>query len=424
MQADADVQVITFGCRLNTFESAVMQRHAAAAALADTVIVHSCAVTAEAERQARQTIRRVRRDRPNARIVVTGCSAQVARDVYVTMPEVDHVVGNAEKLRPETWRTIASGAEAPRLLIGDIMAVREAPAHAVEGLERRTRAILQVQQGCDHRCTFCVIPFGRGPSRSVPLPAIVAQARALIAGGYAEIVATGVDLASYGGDLPGRPTLGAMLRALLTELPELRRLRLSSLDPAALDADLTRIVAEEPRLMPHLHLSVQAGHDLVLKRMRRRHRRADIVEVAARLRRLRPDLVLGADLIAGFPTEDETMFQGTLDLVEEAALTFLHVFPYSARPGTPAARMPQVPMAARKERATRLRAQGAAKLQAFLVGQLGQRRRALIERGGAGRTDQFAPIRFPAGTTPLPAGTIAELAVAAVEGGMLVGRAG
>ncbi len=423
MQAEAGIEVITFGCRLNTFESAVIQRHAMAAALSDTVIVHSCAVTLEAERQARQAIRRVRRDRPQARIVVTGCSAQIASGSYAAMAEVDHVVGNAEKLHPETWQRLAASRAAPRLLVGDIMTVNAAPAHSVAGLERRTRAILQVQQGCDHRCTFCIIPFGRGPSRSVALPEIVAQARALAASGYVEFVVTGVDLTSYGRDLPGQPTLGAMLTSLLAEVPELQRLRLSSLDPAAIDADLSRLVAEEPRLMPHLHLSVQAGHDLTLKRMKRRHGRSDVVELTRRLRRLRPDLVFGADLLAGFPTEDEAMFQGTLDLVAEAGLTFLHVFPFSPRPGTPAARMPQVARETRKERAARLRARGAAALDVFLMGQLGQRRRALIERGGSGRTDQFAPIRFPVGTIPLPAGTIAELAVAAVEDGMLVGRA-
>ncbi|HEX6012397.1 MAG TPA: MiaB/RimO family radical SAM methylthiotransferase, partial [Geminicoccaceae bacterium] len=319
MQASDAIEVVTFGCRLNAFESEVMRRHAAAASLPEAVIVHTCAVTAEAERQARQTIRRLRRERPGARIVVTGCSAQVASGAYAAMPEVDHVVGNAEKLRPETWRGLATPG-APRVQVGDVMAAPEAGRHLVEGLEGRTRAFLQVQQGCDHRCTFCVIPFGRGPSRSVPLPLVVEQARSLVEGGYRELVVTGVDIASYGKDLPGRPTLGAMLKGLLAAVPELPRLRLSSLDPAEVDADLRRLVAEEPRLMPHLHLSVQAGDDLVLKRMRRRHLRADVVELAASLRRLRPDLVLGADLIAGFPTEDEAMARRTLDLVDEAGL--------------------------------------------------------------------------------------------------------
>jgi threonylcarbamoyladenosine tRNA methylthiotransferase MtaB len=422
MQRDDAIEVITFGCRLNTFESEVMRRHAAAAAMQDAVIVHTCAVTAEAERQARQTIRRLRRERPEARIIVTGCSVQVTSGTYAAMPEVDHVVGNAEKLKPETWRGLAAGPTAPRLQVGDIMAARETAHHLVDGLDGRTRAFLQVQQGCDHRCTFCIIPFGRGPSRSVPLERIVEQARTLVAGGYRELVITGVDITSYGKDLPGQPTLGAMLKGLLAAVPELARLRLSSIDPAEIDHDLRDLVAGEPRLMPHLHLSVQAGDDLVLKRMKRRHLRRHVVEVARDLRRLRPDLVFGADLIAGFPTEDEAMFQNTLELVDEAGLTFLHVFPYSARAGTPAARMPQVAKEVRKERAARLRARGEAALETFLVAQLGQRRRALIERHDTGHTDQFAPVRLAEGTAPLPAGTIAELAIAAVQGGMLVGH--
>jgi threonylcarbamoyladenosine tRNA methylthiotransferase MtaB len=421
MQASDAIEVVTFGCRLNAFESEVMRRHAVAASLPEAVIVHTCAVTAEAERQARQAIRRLRRERPEARIVVTGCSAQVASGAYAAMPEVDHVVGNAEKLRPETWRGLAK-LDAPRVLVGDLASASEAGRHLVAGIEGRTRAFLQVQQGCDHRCTFCVIPFGRGPSRSVPLPRVVEQARSLVAGGYRELVVTGVDIASYGKDLPGRPTLGAMLKGLLAAVPELPRLRLSSLDPAEVDADLRRLVAEEPRLMPHLHLSVQAGDDLVLKRMRRRHLRADVVGLAAALRRLRPDLVFGADLIAGFPTEDEAMARRSLDLIDEAGLTFLHVFPFSARPGTPAARMPQVPKATRKERAARLRARGAAALDSYLRAQLSRRRRALIERGGRGHTDHFAPIRLDAGAPPVPAGTILELDVAEVADGMLVGR--
>jgi len=417
------IEVFTFGCRLNTLESEVMRRHAAAAALTDAVIVHTCAVTAEAERQARQTIRRLRRERPGARIVVTGCSVQVASGAYAAMPEVDHVVGNAEKLRPETWQGLAQATTAPRHLVGDIMAARETAHHGllVDGLDGRTRAFLQVQQGCDHRCTFCVIPYGRGPSRSVPLPRIVAQARALVEAGHRELVVTGVDIASYGKDLPGEPSLGAMLARLLAAVPELPRLRLSSLDPAEVDRSLRDLLSREPRLMPHLHLSVQAGDDLVLKRMKRRHGRRDVIRLAAELRALRPDLALGADLIAGFPTEDEAMFQNTLDLVAEAGLTFLHVFPFSARPGTPAARMLQVAKEARKERAGRLRALGEARLDRFLRAQLGQRRRALIERRGTGHTDHMAPVRLAPGAAPLPSGTIAELAIAAVEGGVLVG---
>ena len=417
----AEVEVVTFGCRLNSFESEVMRRHALAAALTDTVIVHTCTVTAEADRQARQTIRRLRRERPEARIVVTGCGVQVATAAYEAMPEIDHLVGNAEKLRPETWAGLEVAA--PRRQVADIMAVHETTHHLVDGLEGRTRAFLQVQQGCDHRCTFCIIPYGRGPSRSVPLPAIAEQARALLAAGHAELVVTGVDIASYGRDLPEQPSLGAMLTALLSEVPELTRLRLSSYDPAVPDPALWKLVATEPRLLPHFHLSVQAGDDLVLKRMKRRHLRGDVIRLARELRALRPDLVFGADLIAGFPTEDEAMFRNTLDLVEEAGLTFLHVFPYSPRTGTPAARMPQVAPALRKERAARLRARGEAALDAFLRGQLGQRRRALLERNGAGHTDQFAPVRIGAGSQMPAAGAVTELAIREVEDGMLVGFA-
>lgn len=422
MPAKALTETITFGCRLNTLESEVMGRHATAAALHDAVIVHTCAVTAEAERQARQAIRRLRRERPQARIVVTGCSVQVASGAYAAMPEVDHVIGNAEKLRPETWARLARDAAAPRLQVGDIMAGGAIAPHPIDGVEGRTRAFLQVQQGCDHRCTFCIIPYGRGPSRSVPLPAIVTQARALLASGYAELVVTGVDIASYGHDLADAPALGRMLKDVLAMLPELQRLRLSSLDPAAIDADLRDLVANEPRLLPHLHLSIQAGDDLVLKRMRRRHRRADIVRLAHDLRRARPELVFGADLIAGFPTEDETMFRNTLELVEEAGLTFLHVFPYSPRPGTPAARMPLLPREVRKERAARLRARGAAATDAFLRSQVGQRRRTLIERGRTGHTDQMAPVRPRAHAWWPPAGTIAEVTVTDVDNGTLTGH--
>lgn len=422
MQPDPTVQVVTFGCRLNTLESEVISRHATAAALGDAVIVHTCAVTAEAERQARQTIRRLRRERPGARIVVTGCSVQVASGAYAAMAEVDHVVGNAEKLRPETWLQLADAATASRLQVGDIMAVRARMPLPVDGLDGRTRAFLQVQQGCDHRCTFCIIPYGRGPSRSVPLAEIIAQARALLDGGYVELVVTGVDIASYGRDLPGQPGLGSMLRDLLAAVPQLRRLRLSSLDPAAVDSDLLDLVANEPRLLPHLHLSVQAGHDLVLKRMKRRHLRADVVRLARTLRQIRPDLVLGADLIAGFPTEDEAGFQATLDLVEEAGLTYLHVFPYSPRPATPAALMPQVAKDVRKERAARLRARGEAVMAGFLRGQVGQRRRALIERGRTGHTDQLAPVQPVTNAWWPPAGTIVELTVTGLANGKLIGR--
>ncbi len=386
-------RIITFGCRLNTFESEVMRRQAREAGIADAVIVHTCAVTAEAERQARQAIRRARRERPDARIVVTGCSAQIDPERYLAMPEVDHVVGNADKLRPETWRRLAAPA-APSALLSDLAEIEATAPHLVEGFDGRSRAFVQIQQGCDHRCTFCVIPFGRGPSRSLPVEAVLAQIRLLVERGYREVVLTGVDLTSYGAEEEGLPRLGGLVRTILKEIRDLPRLRLSSIDPAETDPELEAAFAEEPRLMPHLHLSVQAGDDLILKRMRRRHGRADVLALVRRLRMRRPDLVFGADLIAGFPTETEAMFRRSLDLVEEAGLTFLHVFPFSPRPGTPAARMPQVPAEVRRERAARLRAAGERALEGFLRREVGRRRTVLVERNGSGRTEHFAPARL------------------------------
>jgi threonylcarbamoyladenosine tRNA methylthiotransferase MtaB len=384
------VEILTFGCRLNAYESEVMRAHAGA--LDDTIIVNTCAVTAEAERQARQAIRRAARARPDARIVVTGCAAQLQPAAWAALPGVARVLGNIEKLRPESWAPDAPSA------VADIMTVRETAAHLVTGFSGRARAFVQVQQGCDHRCTFCIIPFGRGPSRSVPVGAVVAQVRALLAGGYHEVVLTGVDIASYGGDLPGAPTLGQLVRRLLALVPELGRLRLSSVDPAAIDVDLWRLVAEEPRLMPHLHLSLQAGSDLVLKRMKRRHGRGDALAAIARARTLRPGIAIGADLIAGFPTETDALFAETLDFLAEAELPFLHVFPYSERPGTPAARMPAVPVAVRRERAARLRAVGQAAAARFFAGQVGARIALLTETdgdgGASGHSEHFAPVRL------------------------------
>jgi threonylcarbamoyladenosine tRNA methylthiotransferase MtaB len=394
-------RVVTFGCRLNSFESEVMRAHAAAAGLKDTVIVHTCAVTAEAERQARQAIRRARREQPDARIVVTGCSAQIEPERYATMPEVDRVIGNDRKLDPKLWRELAAGDP---IAVGDIMTVRETAGHLVDGLDGRSRAIVQVQNGCDHRCTFCIIPYGRGPSRSVPVGAIVAQTRRLLESGYREVVLTGVDLTSYGKDLPGQPSLGQMVKRLLRLVPELARLRLSSIDPAEVDRDLLDLVGDEPRLMPHLHLSVQSGDTLVLKRMKRRHARDDVVHLCARLRALRPEIAFGADLIAGFPTETEAMFANTLALIEDAGLTYLHVFPYSAREGTPAARMPQVAREQRKERAARLRAAGERALAGYLAGRVGRVEQVLVERGGTARTEAFAPFRIEG--VPPPVGRV------------------
>ena len=344
------IEVITLGCRLNAFESEVIRREASAAGLEDTVIVNTCAVTAEAERQARQAIRRARREHPTARLIVTGCAAQIAPERYAGMAEVDQVLGNLAKLRVESYR-----AAGPRIAVDDIMAVRETAAHLVDGFQGRVRGFVEVQQGCDHRCTFCIIPFGRGNNRSVPAGVVVAQVRAQVERGLAEVVLTGVDITGYGRDLPGRSSLGQLVRRVLNLVPELKRLRLSSLDPAEIDDALWRAIAEEPRLMPHLHLSIQSGDDLILKRMKRRHSRAQALEAARRARAIRPEIVLGADIIAGFPTEDEAMAARTLAFVEEAGLDLLHVFPFSPRPGTPAARMPQVPKALVRERAARLR---------------------------------------------------------------------
>ena len=358
------VDILTFGCRLNTYESEVMR--GLSTAVTDTVIVNTCAVTAEAERQARQAIRKVARERPGVRIVVTGCAAQIDPASWAALPNVDRVLGNDDKLKPESWLPGAGSA------VSDIMVARETAAHLVTEFASRARAFVQVQQGCDHRCTFCIIPFGRGPNRSVPIGAIADQVRTLVAGGYQEVVLTGVDVASYGPDLPGAPSLGQMIRRLLLAVPELPRLRLSSIDPAAIDDDLWRLIAEEPRLMPHLHLSLQAGSDMILKRMRRRHSRAEALAVVRRARDLRPGIGLGADLIAGFPTETDALFAETLAFVQEAALPYLHVFPYSERPGTPASRMPAVPKPVRKDRAAVLRAAGSAEAGRFFAQQIGR----------------------------------------------------
>ncbi|HMA14319.1 MAG TPA: tRNA (N(6)-L-threonylcarbamoyladenosine(37)-C(2))-methylthiotransferase MtaB, partial [Kiloniellaceae bacterium] len=332
-------RILTFGCRLNAYESEVMRGHAEAAGLDDAIIVNTCAVTGEAERQARQAIRKARRENPTAQIIVTGCAAQIDPAGFAAMAEVDRVLGNEEKLHAESFLD----AGAPRVAVNDIMAVKETAPQLIAGFAERTRAFVQVQQGCDHRCTFCIIPYGRGNSRSVPLGEVVRQVRTLVEQGTAEVVLTGVDITSYGGGLPGQPKLGQMVRRLLAQVPELKRLRLSSLDAIELDADLKRLVAEEERLMPHLHLSLQAGDDMILKRMKRRHLRADSIRFCEEVRRLRPDIVFGADIIAGFPTETEEMFENSLRIVNECGLTHLHVFPFSPRKGTPAARMPQVP---------------------------------------------------------------------------------
>lgn len=382
---------MTLGCRLNAYESEVMRQHAAAAGLGETVIVNTCAVTGEAVRQAAQTIRKLRREHPGARIIVTGCAAQVEPARFAEMAEVDHVIGNAEKMEAATFRSLTI-ADSERVQVNDIMSVRETAPHMIDGFGTRARAYVQVQNGCDHRCTFCIIPFGRGPSRSVPAGEVVAQIRRLVEAGYKEVVLTGVDITSYGTDLPGEASLGRLVRQVLRHVPELRRLRLSSIDQVEADPHLLDALAEEPRLMPHLHLSMQAGDDLVLKRMKRRHLRADAIAFCAEARRLRPDVVFGADLIAGFPTETPEMFANTVRLVEECGLTFLHVFPFSPREGTPAARMPQVARSEIKERAQRLREKGGELLGQYLAGQRGAEVEVLMEGAGAGRTPQFAEI--------------------------------
>jgi len=383
--------ILSMGCRLNTYEAEVVRRHAADAGLKDTVIVNTCAVTGEAVRQAAQTIRRLRRERPSARIVVTGCAAQVEPGRFAAMPEVDHVIGNAEKLEPATFADLGTGSS-ERVRVNDIMSVRETAPQFIGGYALKARAIVQVQNGCDHRCTFCIIPFARGPSRSVPAGEVVAQVRRLTELGYQEIVLTGVDISSYGPDLPGEMTLGRLVAQILNHVPELKRLRLSSIDQVEIGKDLLDAIADEPRLMPHLHLSMQAGDDMILKRMKRRHRVADAVRFCREVRRLRPDIVFGADLIAGFPTETDAMFANTLGLVDDCGLTYLHVFPYSPRQGTPAALMPQVGKATTKARAAMLRAKGQQVLERYLAGQVGRTVEVLMELGGTGRTPQFTEV--------------------------------
>jgi threonylcarbamoyladenosine tRNA methylthiotransferase MtaB len=411
------VEVVTFGCRLNTSESEEMEREARAAGHEDLVIVNTCAVTAEATRQARQTIRRLARERPGATIVVTGCAAQVEPHTFAAMPEVTRVVGNADKTKAATWAALRDMSVGEKILVDDIMAVRETALHLVDGMRGRVRAFVQVQNGCDHRCTFCVIPYGRGNSRSVAMGPVIDQVRLLVEHGTREIVLTGVDITSYGRDLPGGPTLGRLAASIFRHVPDLGRLRISSIDSVEADDLLLDLIAREPRLMPHLHLSLQAGDDLILKRMKRRHSHADAVSFCERVRELRPDVVFGADIIAGFPTETEEMFRRSLDLIEECRLTHLHVFPFSPRPGTPAARMPQVPRDVVKERAGRLRAAGAAALGRHLAGEVGAKRRVLTENAKIGRTEAFTIVRFAAPVRPFD---IVETVIAGHDGRDLI----
>jgi threonylcarbamoyladenosine tRNA methylthiotransferase MtaB len=408
------VEIVTFGCRLNAGEADDIRAAAGEAGITDTVVVNTCAVTGEAVAQARQRIRRLRRERPQARIVVTGCAAQTLGRDFAAMAEVDRVLGNADKISPRAWRALHEAAPS-KLAVSDIMQARVmAPPRAAPAL-RQPRAFVQVQNGCDHRCTFCIIPFGRGPSRSLDPADAVAQVRAAVTAGHAEVVLTGVDLTSYGGDLADQPGLGALARRILREVPELKRLRLSSIDSVEVDRDLLDLVATEPRLMPHLHLSLQAGDDLILKRMKRRHSHAGAVALCAQLRRLRPDLVLGADLIAGFPTETEEMFARSLDLVAACGLTLLHVFPFSPRPGTPAARMPQLAPDVIRARAARLRAHGEAALARRLDAETGARREVLVESARQGRTEHFLPVLLDGGE----AGAVQAMTVTGHDGARL-----
>ena len=385
-------RVETFGCRLNIWESEVVRDQAASAGMNDAIIFNTCAVTAEAERQARQAIRRARREDPEARIIVTGCAAQIAPETWDAMPEVDHVVGNHDKLTAPVWQSLAAGGEA--MIVSDVMQVRETATHMLDAFSAHTRGFLQIQQGCDHRCTFCIIPYGRGNNRSAGLGQIIEAAGRLVDGGCAEIVLTGVDITSWGSDLPGRPRLGALVREILRALPRLQRLRLSSIDPAEPDSQLMDVLASEPRLMPHLHLSAQHGDDTILKRMKRRHLARDVVRFCDEARRRRPDVVFGADLIAGFPTEDEAAHDATLRLIDRAGLTYLHVFPFSPRAGTPAARMPQLDGKLIRQRANALRAHGGQRLDRFLDNAAGSHDQILVESGNTGHGRNFARMRL------------------------------
>lgn len=383
------VQTLTFGCRLNAYEGEVMKAEAEKAGLDNAIIINTCAVTQESVRQARQAVRRARRDNPSARIIVTGCAAQTEARSFGDMDEVDLVIGNADKLRAESYKPMVFGMPLnDKVQVNDIMSVRETAGHLIAGMDAHTRAFVQVQNGCDHRCTFCIIPFGRGPSRSVPMGLVVEQIKTLVANGYREVVLTGVDITSYGPDLPGAPTLGKLTQSILKHVPDLPRLRISSIDSIEADAALYEAVSD-PRLMPHLHLSLQSGDDLILKRMKRRHLRDDALGVIEKLRALRPNMVFGADIIAGFPTETDAMFENSLRFIGEANLTYIHAFTYSPRPGTPAARMPQVSKAVARQRTALLRAEGEKQFAALCETRLGRIENVLMERGGVGRTEQF-----------------------------------
>ena len=409
-------EIVTFGCRLNTYESEVMRDLVKDQVSTEkTIVFNTCGVTAEAVRQAKQAIRRARRENPQARIVVVGCAVQMDASVFEKMPEIDLILGNEEKLKAESYAFVPQGE---RVKVNDIMSIKETALHLIQGFENRVRAFIQVQNGCDHRCTFCRIPYGRGNSRSVPVGEIVTQVTQLVTQGCQEVVFTGVDITDYGKDLPGSPTLGEMISRVLKLVPDLTRVRLSSLDPVEVDDALFSLITTEPRLMPHLHISLQAGDNMVLKRMKRRHLREDVISFCNRVRRVRPDVVFGADIIAGFPTETDEMFQNTLNLVTECNLTFLHIFPYSAHEQTPAARMPQVPSPVIKERARQLRALGQQQLDAYLATQVNQTVRLVVEQGGTGHTDHFAQVKLHGGACSR-LGHVVAGQVTGVEGAVL-----
>ncbi|MDG1286536.1 MAG: tRNA (N(6)-L-threonylcarbamoyladenosine(37)-C(2))-methylthiotransferase MtaB [Rickettsiales bacterium] len=407
------VQVLNFGCRLNAYEAQVMKNHATDAGMSNTILVNSCAVTKEAERQVRQSIRKARKANPDAEIIVSGCAAQIHPEEFAAMPEVSRVIGNEEKLKAETYGAPSDA----RISVNNIMEVTDIAAHLVSGFDDHVRGFIQVQNGCNHRCTFCIIPFGRGNSRSVPLGEIVAQVRSLVDSGYKEVVLTGVDISDYGKDLPGEPTFSNMLRRILNQVPELPRLRISSIDAVEMDDGLFQLLAEEPRLMPHLHLSLQAGDNMILKRMKRRHSREDAIEFAKRVRAVRPDAVFGADIITGFPTETEEMFQNSIKLVEEMDLAYVHVFPYSERDGTPAARMPQVEKSIRKERGKRLRAAGKVQLAEFLQNRIGKKAKVLVEKPGRGRCEHYTMVHI---SDKIPVGSIVEVEISATQNEELI----
>jgi len=409
----------TLGCRLTAYETEAMKELAVEAGLGDALVVNTCAVTSEAVRKAKQEIRRLRRDNPAAPIIVTGCAAQTEPETFAAMDEVTRVIGNTEKMQPETWAQLTPDliGQTERVQVNDIMSVTETAGHLIDGFGTRSRAYVQVQNGCDHRCTFCIIPFGRGNSRSVPAGVVVEQITRLVGAGYQEVVLTGVDLTSWGADLPAQPKLGDLVMRILKLVPDLPRLRISSIDSIEVDPALMEAIGGEPRLMPHLHLSLQHGDDLILKRMKRRHLRDDAIRFCEDARAVRPDMTFGADIIAGFPTETEAAFENSVRLIEDCGLTWLHVFPYSARPGTPAARMPAVDGRAIKRRAARLRAAGAERVRHHLAAQVGRGHRVLMENPRMGRTEQFTEVQFD---TDQPESRIVTATIRAEDGTRLI----